>query len=59
MDAKLKMLYEKVIDKGINFTTHDLNMWGYNAKAIKELIELGMIKRIKRGCYEFINVKDL
>ena len=51
MDAKLKMLYEKVIDKGINFTTHDLNMWGYNAKAIKELIELGMIKRIKRGCY--------
>lgn len=59
MDAKLKMLYEKVIDKGINFTTHDLNMWGYNAKAIKELIELGMIKRIKRGYYEFINVKDL
>ena len=55
---KLDMLYDKVID-GDELTTKKLNELGFNSKDIKDLIEQGILERVKRGYYSFKAVNNL
>lgn len=53
MSSRYLKLYEAVVTND-ELTTKILNEIGYNAKGINELIEDGMIRRVRRGHYEFL-----
>ena len=52
------MLYEEVINNK-ELTTKQLNNCGFNSKEINNLIEKGIVERIKRGQYLFKDVDNL
>jgi len=54
----LNRLYECVI-LGKELTTKELNSYGFNSKDINELIEQGIIERVKRGYYSFTGIDQL
>lgn len=57
-DEKLEQLYEEIIERN-ELTTKKLNEYGFNANNITELIDKGILKRIKRGYYDFSSVEGL
>lgn len=57
-EENLDKLYNEVLDK-TELTTKQLNECGLNSKDIKDLIEDGSIKRLKRGLYSLESVDSL
>lgn len=55
---KMQKLYEGII-AGKELTTKELNSYGFNSKDLTDLVENGVLKRIKRGYYTFILIDDL
>lgn len=55
----LNKLYDGVIKENNNLKTSELNQYGFHSKDIKKLIDEGVLKRVKRGYYQFISVRDL
>ena len=56
-ENKLHNLYEGLI-QGDELTTKVLNSYGFNSKDLANLIEEGVLKRIKRGYYSFLAIDD-
>ena len=52
-------LYDGIINDGINFTTKQIKEWGYSSRDIKKLIDEEIIRRVKIGHYEFLDVNKL
>ena len=55
---KKRILYECILNCDV-ITTKHLNEAGLNSKDITKFIEIGELKRIKRGEYEFVNLESL
>lgn len=54
----LNKMYEGIIE-GEELTTKKLNEYGFNSKDLKELVNDGILSRVKKGWYEFIKVDGL
>lgn len=57
-EENLSMLYNDVID-GDELSTKILNRYGFTSKDLNDLINDGIIKRVKRGIYEINSVEKL
>lgn len=56
--AKLQNLYNGVLDNK-KLTTQELKSYGFNSHEITKLLEKGVLKRIKKGLYEFLDVEGI
>lgn len=57
-EENLNKMYNGLIDDK-ELTTKELNSYGFNSKDLTDLIEGGVLERIKRGYYSFLSVDDL
>lgn len=57
-EETLTNMYDGIINDG-ELTTKELNGYGFNSKDLSELVEDGVLERIKRGIYSFNSVEDL
>ena len=57
-ENKLHNLYEGLI-QGDELTTKALNSYGFNSKELSELIQEGVLERVKRGQYSFLAIDNL
>lgn len=55
----LNKLYDGVIKENNNLKTSELNQYGFYSRDIKKLMDEGVLKRVKRGHYQFISESDL
>lgn len=57
-DKNLDKLYAGIIN-GEELTTKVLNGYGFNSKDLSDLIDKGVLQRVRRGYYSFLAVDDL
>lgn len=57
-EENLNNLYEGITNSN-ELTTKELNNYGFNSKDLANLIEQGVLKRIKRGYYSFQSIDEL
>ena len=57
-DENLDKLYSELLS-GIELTTNQLNSFGFNSKDLKNLIEMGIIIRVKRELYSLKSADEL
>lgn len=57
-EENLNKMYNGLIDEK-ELTTKELNSYGFNSKDLTDLINDGVIKRIKRGYYSFLSIDSL
>ena len=54
----LNSMYNGLIDEK-ELTTKELNSYGFNSKDLTDLINDGVLERVKRGYYSFLSIDDL
>ena len=54
----LNSMYNGLIDEK-KLTTKELNSYGFNSKDLTDLINDGVLERVKRGYYSFLSIDDL
>jgi len=57
-EDNLNKMYEGLIENH-EMTTKELNSYGFNSKDLSDLIEQGILTRVKRGYYSFLSVEKL
>ncbi len=57
-EENLNKLYNGLIDEK-ELTTKELNSYGFNSRDLADLINDGVIERIKRGYYSFLSIDNL
>ena len=57
-EENLNKMYNGLIDEK-ELTTKELNSYGFNSKDLTDLINDGVLERIKRGYYSFLSIDSL
>lgn len=57
-EENLNKMYSGLIDEK-ELTTKELNSYGFNSKDLTDLINDGVLERIKRGYYSFLSIDSL
>ncbi len=57
-EENLNKMYNGLIDES-KLTTKELNSYGFNSNDLTNLINDGVLERIKRGYYSFLSIDDL
>lgn len=57
-EENLNKMYNGLIDEK-ELTTKELNSYGFNSKDLTDLINDGVLERIKRGYYSFLSIDNL
>ena len=57
-EENVRKMYDKLIEN-VELTTKELNECGFNSKDLADLIDKGIIERVKRGHYIFTSVANL
>lgn len=57
-EENLNKMYNGLIDEK-ELTTKELNSYGFNSKDLADLINDGVLERIKRGYYSFLSIDSL
>ncbi len=57
-EENLNKMYNGLIDEK-ELTTKELNNYGFNSKDLTDLINDGVLERVKRGYYSFLSIDDL